>query len=129
MKTLAFILILTTLFTTIPCSAQSGLAAQAVIDARRDAGKDVNKIQWLALGCCFNGITHAAATIMTPDIPINRFMGKSPEYVFLYSQEYQRKARSLRNKYTLIGWGTGFVLVAAYYIINDERPPFLPRVF
>ena len=126
MKTLAFILILTTLFTTIPCSAQSGLAAQAVIDARRDAEKDVNIILWTASGCCFSAITYTVAVTRTPDFPINRLIGKSPEYVLLYSQEYQRKTISLQSKYTLIGWVTGFVVVTLYYTIQDERPPFLP---
>ncbi len=125
MKTLAFIFILTTLFATIPCSAQTGIAAQAIIDARKDAKKDVNIIQWTALGCCFTIPTYAALMITKSEVPINRFMGKSPEYISFYTQEYQRKTKSLQHMYAVIGWGTGLVVTALYYYTQDERPPFL----
>ena len=126
-KTLAFILILTTLLTSLPISAQSGIAAQAIRDARRDAEREVNKVVWFAGGCCFSGITYAAAVIMTPEIPINRFIGKSPEYVFFYTQEHQRKTRALQTKYTVMGWLVGFAgcIVATAYFSNDENlPPY-----
>ena len=62
MKTLAFILILTTLFTTIPCSAQSGLAAQAVIDARRDCNAIGNLDHCLNQDCDIRTISLKGAS-------------------------------------------------------------------
>ena len=44
-----------------------------------------------------------------PNLPPNRFIGKSPEYIDLYTDAYKKKAKSLRTKSAVGGWAVGGV--------------------
>ena len=42
-----------------------------------------------------------------PNLPPNRFIGKSPEYIDLYTDAYKKKAKSIRTKSAVGGWAVG----------------------
>lgn len=123
MKHIAFLLVLSILFTSISYSTEVGMSAQAIIDARADASNDVIKTTWFMLGCCFGVFGYAVSLAETPEIPIDRFMGKPPEYVYFYSEEYQRKTKSIQSDYALRGWFAGVMIagVIAFFISESQR--------
>ena len=97
-------------------STETDISAKAVADARKDAAADINQTRWLFYGCCF-GITgyfgiigYIAALRAEAEIPTQRLIGKSPEYVIHYSVEYRRKVKSLRTNYVLKGCIAGTVI-------------------
>ena len=110
MKILAFTLMLLTVLTAISHSTEVGSAAQAVLDAKVDAQKDVNKSEWFFAGCClsFGGYTLSLSSI--PKIPAERFAGKSPEYVHSYFEEYIRQTKSLQSEYAMRGLAVGTII-------------------
>ena len=44
-----------------------------------------------------------------PNLPPNRFIGKSPEYIDLYTDAYKKKAKSIRTK-SAVGGGVGCIV-------------------
>lgn len=114
MKTLAFIFMFTTLFTTVSYSSEVGDAAQAIIDARVDAENDVGRTQRIFTVCCF-GIIGTSTSTTNQEIPIERFIGKSPEYIYFYTEEYYRKTQSLQANYAWLGWLSGAAVSALLY--------------
>lgn len=139
MRLLAFILMLTTFFTTISYPTEVGTLAQtfevstttqAFIDARADAEKDVDRRQWVVSGCCTGIIGWPVSPDTAPEIPIERIMGKSPEYIYFYFHEYNRKTKELQSHYAGMGSLVATVAVAlfAYFILKQSNPlnPELP---
>ena len=125
MKTLAFILILTTLITTVSYSStEIGISAQAITDARKDADKDAVKFQWLLIGCCFGPVGYAASLTGSPEIPIDRFIGKPPEYVHFYSEEYRRKSKSIQSNFAFGGWVVATLITAFVIATQPDNVKF-----
>jgi len=62
---------------------------QAQIDAKRD----VQEGTWFAAGFLFGIFGVGAAYITTPNPPPERLLGKSPDYITLYTNCYQRYAK------------------------------------
>ena len=112
MKTLAYILILITLFYMMPSPTQASTSADAIEHARIHAQRDINKQLWFFTGCCLSGVGYTIAFLSTPDIPVHRFIGKPPEYVFFYIQEYDRKTKKLQAYYTFWGAVISFGVLA-----------------
>ncbi len=83
---------------------QSTTFADARTAAEYDAEDDVNTAVWLAaggiLGIAGNlplgAIAIGGAYVYQPAPPADRLLGKSAEYVTIYTDTYQAKARSLR---------------------------------
>ena len=117
MKILTLALLLTTLLTTVSHSTEIGISAQAIIDARADAENDVNEQGWVFFGCCLTGLAVSVAVLSSPEVPIDKFIGKPPEYIYFYSEEYRRKVRELRLRYTAIGWLATTALVGFVYVV------------
>ena len=44
-----------------------------------------------------------------PNLPPNRFIGKSPEYIDFYTDAYKKKVKSLRTKSAIGGWVVGCI--------------------
>ncbi|MCY3724850.1 MAG: hypothetical protein OXG97_21755 [Candidatus Poribacteria bacterium] len=66
--------------------------ADAVADAQRDS-------TWYGAGFFFGVLGIGAAYIMTPSVPAQRLIGKSPEYVVFYTTEYRQVIqKSMLNK-------------------------------
>ena len=97
-------------------------ASQAIIDAEVDAAAAADPLLWMVgtfigtsvVGCLFCGLPAiGVAYIHQPSPPIARLMGKSAEYVLLYTQSYKEKIRSHQVMDATIGC-VGGSLVAAF---------------
>lgn len=55
-----------------------------------------------------------------PKIPLERLMGKSPEYVRFYTDTYTRKTQSLQTKYATTGALTGCGLLTISFLILSQ---------
>ena len=60
-----------------------------------------------------------------PQVPVEKLLGKSPDYVSTYTRCYKQEAKSKNVRASLIGWGLG--VVAAVIIIvataDEETNP------
>ncbi len=118
MKALACLLILATLLTILPKPVQASTSARAIQDARNDAEREINKELWFMTGCCLSGLGYTIAFLITPELPVQRFMGQPPEYVFFYIGEYERKTKRLQAYYTFWGSLTGFGVLAIFSLLR-----------
>ncbi|MCY3742972.1 MAG: hypothetical protein OXH00_18305 [Candidatus Poribacteria bacterium] len=98
-------------------STETDISAKAVADARKDAAADINKTRWFFYGCCFGPTGYIVAINAGVEIPAQRLIGKSSEYVIRYSAEYRRKTKTLRNRSALIGC-IGSTTIAGYVIVE-----------
>ena len=66
---------------------------KAVSAAEQDAKAEVNQFEWWGSGCMLVGVIQASKVSQpSPE----RFVGKSPEYVEVYTQVYKAKVKNLR---------------------------------
>ena len=98
-----------------------GVAQQALLDARRDAENEASIGQATALGffCGIIGVGIAYFTPPTP--PIHRLMGKSPEYVSFYMDEYRRVAHRKEMGYAITGWVFSVACLYFLYAIGSAN--------
>ncbi|MDE0401759.1 MAG: hypothetical protein OYL97_10825 [Candidatus Poribacteria bacterium] len=80
---------------------------EAKAQAIADAEKDTDKTSWFMAGCFLNILGIVAAQIRTPPVPADRLVGKSPEYVAVYTLSYQAKRTQLQAQSALWGCLTG----------------------
>ena len=93
---------------------QSATQQQAIFDAHRDAEQNVSAVNWMLVGAGCGVITFAYAAVSTPPAPPTRLIGKSPEYTYSYTGEYQSKAKNKRIKNSCLGWGAFAILYFVY---------------
>ena len=72
---------------------QNSKLLEAVIAAEQDAKTEVNQLKWWFSGCCLFGVV--AANRVSEPLP-ERLVGKSPEYVEVYTEAYKAKVKNLR---------------------------------
>ena len=102
-------------YLTLAQQATNG--AQAVVDAKSDIKEPLG---WLAggflmasgLGCLGGSLVILASQAMTPSPPAHRFLGKSPEYISIYTNTYQSEMRSKRLIYSSAGCLGGTIVAA-----------------
>ena len=80
------------------------------------------------VGSFLSGIAGAAAATAAIDkstvhVPTERLIGKSPEYVELYTEAYQRKMRSLRANWAVAGAASGCALpiIGCLLVLMNSR--------
>ena len=101
-RTLSFVMAI--LMFSIPLlvfAQQTDDAAQAIIDAQRDA--EYQSSLWILRGCCLGIFGIGLAVIYDPPIPASALLGKSPEYINIYVPEYKRQAKSANIQDTVRG--------------------------
>jgi len=86
-----------------PVLAQSSEADAARMSAETDAKSDVSALLWMGAGFLFNILGVGAAYIIVPSPPASRLLGKSSEYVAIYTDSYQSAARNVQVKNALVG--------------------------
>ena len=98
---------------------QAQLNPQAATDARRDAKVDTSGITWLLGGYACNLFAIGFAYLSEPTIPVERLIGKTPDYVETYTVVYKQAAKSERTTMTLVGAGVGLAttILVRYFIL------------
>lgn len=111
-RIIAFILV-SLIITCDFCLANSGknTQLQAIADARRDAEQDVST-NWALAGFGCGVFAFVYAFVDPPNVPTSRLVGKRPEYIAFYMEEYKSAARRRKMQYACIGWGISAVVVA-----------------
>jgi hypothetical protein len=71
---------------------------RAIIDANRDARTDIG------VGCVGGFMGIGAAYILEPTPSASRLLGKSPEYIAVYTDEYKRVGKGIQTKQAVTGF-------------------------
>lgn len=100
---------------TRPATATEETFEDAYTQAKIDANEDVSKIQWFGCGCTVYGVGIAYLWGVKPDE--TRFIGKSSEYIALYTKAYKQRVRSIRTRYAILGCGVTSLLAMTGCII------------
>jgi hypothetical protein len=91
--------------------------ARAVLEATQDAQADENGTLWFFAGCILGLIGVVIAAVAEPSPPPARLMGKSPEYLAIYTQTYKSEGKSAQLRSSLWGVGTTVVVFVVIYVI------------
>ncbi|MCK4225846.1 hypothetical protein KAX29_03035 [candidate division WOR-3 bacterium] len=101
-KVLLVFMVLIILTPTISI-AQTSEIGDACDQAKRDANEDANRVLWYGGGCLFGIFAVGAAYVIEPSPPATRLIGKSSEYVAVYTDCYIAKKKSIRGMSALGG--------------------------
>ena len=125
-----FMIVLLLRMPPVVCAEQNSVEVQSINEtAQTDASLDVNRPVWLITGCLLSGFVFVPGrySLLLPPVgligsyfhrtgpPSTRLMGKSPEYVAVYTSVYKSKKGRLQAQWTLGGCVTGGVIVGAFY--------------
>ena len=115
-KIIVGIIFILLVVSSLPAQEQE-MVAEARAAGERDAELDANRTLWFAAGC-LGGITGLLVSyIYTPSPPAVRLLGKSPEYVAVYTDAYRQKARKIQSGQALLGCGVACGAYVAYFVI------------
>lgn len=97
---------------------QTNDAYQAIIDAQKDADTEQQFMIWGAaavgtatlFGCLGGSVILGASFVHEPKPPIERLIGKSPEYITFYTKTYRETVRKSNQKAALGGCIGGSLL-------------------
>ncbi len=101
--TLIVLLIFATAAHGVESTTTEQVRLQAIADAQRDAQLAVNKTTWQLTGCVGNIFGLGVALVYEPRIPTDRLIGKSPEYVEYYANEFRRETKGLQVYHSATG--------------------------
>lgn len=137
-RVLAFfmaVLMFSTPFATLAQeSAEQTDIVNAEADAIQDANADVNKPLWIGLGGLLAGISliHNYGCVLSvgglagtyfyrPNPPAERLIGKSPEYVNVYSEAYKNEIAKLHTLWSAAGCVGGGAVIAGFAVVGLVR--------
>ncbi|HEC78905.1 MAG TPA: hypothetical protein ENI34_07160 [candidate division WOR-3 bacterium] len=100
---------------------KGNVAQEAKRKAISDAKRDVNRLMWLGCGCIGTIYAVGAAYLIVPGPKAERLLGKSPDYVYIYTNEYKSARRGQQARYALIGCITGGVIVLTAVAISASQ--------
>lgn len=117
----ASLVILTFCYPFFALAQQDSQMLQAKIDAEKDVKTHNNPHTWgggtfvtaLLGGCLLGSLPLIGSFIYEPNVPSHRLLGKSPEYILLYTETYKKKAKNQNTTYSFLGCVSGS-LAAAY---------------
>jgi len=95
-------------------------AARAAAEAINDAHADTSGALWYFAGCLLGVIGILIAYVSEPSPPPARMMGKSPEYLTIYTNTYKTEARSIQGRSAIYGaltWGAIVVVVIVIAVV------------
>jgi hypothetical protein len=111
-------------------------ASRATAEAITDAHADTNGTLWYFAGCLLGVIGILIAYVSEPSPPPARMMGKSPEYLAIYTNTYKAEARSIQGRSAIYGTLTAVAVVVVIYVIivvaivhntNTYYAPVIPK--
>lgn len=85
-----------------------------IAEAEADAESDVDTAKWTMAGCLFNYLAVQKAHKSAPSPDPSRLLGKSPEYVKVYTKAYKEKAQAIQAKHAMVGC---FIVVTIEVIV------------
>lgn len=97
--------------------------ARAVMEATQDAQADENAALWFFAGCLLGVIGVVIAYVAEPTPPAARLMGKSPQYLAIYTNTYRSEGRSAQVRSSLWGIGTILALTVVLIIVILKSEP------
>jgi hypothetical protein len=93
----------------------------APADGRYDASRQVARAKWTACGCAGVYFGAAASLLFVASPRAERLLGKSPEYVMLYTRAYKKAMRGHQFRWAALGCATTSCLVTAFVIaVNSD---------
>lgn len=120
-KTFVLILITMFLFTVSPIyliAETLNSNADTCMMAQTDAANDTNNMLWGGAGCMLSFLGIIIAYNVSPSVPMTRIMGKSSEYVMIYSGCYQEKAKQVQGGAAITGCIIISIIEIVYVVIN-----------
>ena len=97
----------------VTLAQQDTVRAEATAAAEADAEADTDGNYWFIIGCFGSIFGMIYANNEVPTVPTSRFLGKSPEYVAIYSDTYTLKAKKLQTQAVTRGCITSGIISAA----------------
>ena len=92
--------LLCALLIAIPVFAQQqDAAAQALIDAQRN----ISGTTWLIIGIFLGIIGYVIALASPPSAPASALLGKSSDYVAVYSDTYKEEGKKIQMRSAMVG--------------------------
>lgn len=96
---------------------------EARVAAERDAEADANQILWiggtfllgLAGGCVLGSVGLLGAVLYEPTPPVSRLIGKSPEYVIVYTDAYRGKIQHTQVRAAVLGCLGGSIVSGCFW--------------
>ena len=122
LKSVSFslVMILSILLVITPITVNVILAqevATACIDAERLAESDINGTTWFAIGCFLGILGWVIGLVADTSPPATQLMGKSPEYVAIFTDCYKKKAKSIKSNNALYGCLVGTTVSVVLYVV------------
>lgn len=96
-------------------SQQEPSEAETIQQAETDARADQSGFGYGVGGFLCGIFGWLFATLSSPDVPAARLVGKSSNYVVVYSEAYKSKAKSIRTRAACTGWGIGALATVAIF--------------
>ena len=93
------------------------LAQDACIAANQQAARDVDKTMWTILGCLNPVIAYLVATSAKASPRATALLGKSPEYVAMYTDCYSSEVQSRKVSGVKTGCYISVAFWAAYIVL------------
>ncbi len=85
--------------------------------AENDAYADTHTTLYGFGGFCCGVFAWLFVLMGDPDVPSERLIGKSADYVVIYSMAYKEKVKSMRTDAVLIGWALGLAASIITYLV------------
>lgn len=96
---------------------------QIIANAERDAQARVNEGLWFGVGCLTTVLGTVIAYNSPPTPPTEQLIGKSPEYITIYTNAYQAKAKSIQGRSALVGCGITIGVTTLFYVVALSSLP------
>lgn len=123
-KTLSLVIVLLLVSLSFQTLAQqTGDAVQAIIDAKKDAENIAPQERALwggaalvtatFFGCIGGSVILGVSFFYKPTPPVEKLIGKSPEYISFYTQTYQRE-KQMGNQIASAGGCIGGSIIAGF---------------
>ena len=109
MKKVAVFMMLVSLV-IVSSAEETDIAAKACTDAKLDAQEDIDAKLWIGAGCLFGLLGVGAAYIIKPSPPMSRLLGKSPDYVAVYTACYKDEGKKIQVKSAVKGCMLGMLV-------------------
>lgn len=116
-RAIAVILAVLLVATPLAALAQETEANQARRAAEQAATAATNKTLWFIVGCLGGVTALLVAYIYSPNPPSSALLGKSPQYVAVYTDTYKETVRRIQTKQAMNGCLAGLGVWAVLYLV------------